>query len=1557
MPLVPNALLQVEQLETGDKFAQAKALTNTNLSPINEQFRSGFIIEAETDVWVDPVVGFPAQLGLYSGGSAPAEPLPAGVTFAQIWPGTGTGPTTKAPNDFFASVTFQDLHYQAVAGGSGGDLITVTYTTVGGGSGPATVSVTGQAITVVLSTTTANNTASLINTLINTTSASASLVRSSVSGTPSNPQVAGTTTLGSASSYTFVSFGDLVATAGEGPFQLYTIPNSGVDPNTGNPITSPGQEQSFIVVSQQPISDAFQDIQAVHLQNIIPPSFNDSTLGPLAGAAKSNVAVFGIPNGYRMVLVPALTGGASPTPDLTRVITDAIPLINGLIDPQKTGSRLTVDYRGGIVRLSIPPPASGSASPTTTEINPNNVFDANGRVILFASFYQFTGRTGGGVYQNLGGGNFADITYGPIANNTATGTGVDGWIMTFGPNAEVYVDNGSDIYGTANQLGFELGAMTAGGATDLGQFAFVSSLSPSPLQFQTPPSATLTNQDFYHWYSNNTGNSFRLFMDATQAAFTLTGLSSGSYGSAITWSLTNPPSATNSNLIFSTYNGGTRGSSLSLAYGSAALGSGTVPTTPVGSLNAPGTVSVGTGLSTSLTTANTARVEATFFSTDGFTNFTEVMPSGGVISGTAGSRDLQAHDGSWWRTHNAKSTNYTVVTSESHGTTTSGVTTYNFTLTSLPVVPRTLSITVSGGLATAVEIGNGVLQGGGVAAGSSINYVTGAVTLILNASPSGGQTITAAYDYGYQWSADDASGAGSAIALVVDAEGLIEPTAGTYSYIQGTSNIGSAWPQFNLFHPFALTTTISTTTTLPTANLPVADGSLFPSGGGIVTFYSSAGLQTFTYTSLNPTTLIGASQGAGTVNAGALVTMFRQAITTQPVVFPSTTITVDSTAGFPSSGVLNFYIGTALLKSFTYTSTTATTFVGTSQGSGTLPAGNLISFNPGGWQFKTTIADDVGNMSAAGTIAAGNALVYNASQANTARFSASYYTGWSQNYTHLLTAIPDQGVNPSQGTARVIVGSDGSIWFSHNANSTNPTVVVNESHGTTTSGTTTYTGTFSNTPVNPYSVSIVVNGTLTATDSQYGNGNLFGSGFTTGTIDYATGAYSFTLTSNPGTGETINASYTYGYPWAADDEGNPTAAFVVEAETSSANQPQGAYLYWQGVTTTSWPQSATKEHLTTASLGTWTTAPQTFTTSLTTPVVPGTVQVYDGVTLVVTDQGNGVFSGTYAGATVLGTINYATGALSITLTGGTPNSGSITVQYYQAIGWSQRTTLMDKNGNMVVSGNTLTIGGNPVNNYLDSYLGFTTLISGSPQTGTLSQDANGNFNFMDYTQSIVWSFDVANGNLYLPGGIDLQSSSAGGTFNIGTVEAGTIQVGQTTSANLTTVNIVAPSGGSNAVNLNAQNINIGTGTATSTIFLGHSSTNTKVTGHFDDNNAAAGFAVGVDYTAISHTTTDISGTFTVQTTGATLPSGAASSSGLLGTVTFAVAYTNTPTVIISVGTGTGTLFSTTNVPWQLQVQPSPANFQVYLTQSSGASQNPTTAENVQVYYYVIGYQD
>jgi hypothetical protein len=87
----------------------------------------------------------------------------------------------------------------------------------------------------------------------------------------------------------------------------------------------------------------------------------------------------------------------------------------------------------------------------------------------------------------------------------------------------------------------------------------------------------------------------------------------------------------------------------------------------------------------------------------------------------------------------------TAVTNEGFGTGNGSLTSFSHTMANRPIQPGALSITV--GSVTATDDANGNLAGVGVAAGSTIDYLTGAATLNLLSAPANGAAITANYTW------------------------------------------------------------------------------------------------------------------------------------------------------------------------------------------------------------------------------------------------------------------------------------------------------------------------------------------------------------------------------------------------------------------------------------------------------------------------------------------------------------------------------------------------------------------------------------------------------------------------------------------------------------------------------------------------------------------------------------------------------------------------------------------------------------------------------------------
>jgi hypothetical protein len=141
-------------------------------------------------------------------------------------------------------------------------------------------------------------------------------------------------------------------------------------------------------------------------------------------------------------------------------------------------------------------------------------------------------------------------------------------------------------------------------------------------------------------------------------------------------------------------------------------------------------------------------------------------------------------------------------------------------------------------------------------------------------------------------------------------------------------------------------TTIAATSnnvSLPQATINVASTTVFPAGpGATILVFTDNGVQTVTYTAKTATTFTGCTGGTGTIRTG-------NGVANNATTLPQATLTVPSTANFPTSG--NIFVFTSTGRQLvTYTGTTATTFTGCTGGTG------VIGFAPIVFTNNTTIA-------------------------------------------------------------------------------------------------------------------------------------------------------------------------------------------------------------------------------------------------------------------------------------------------------------------------------------------------------------------------------------------------------------------------------------------------------------------------------------------------------------------------------------------------------------------------------------------------------------------------
>jgi hypothetical protein len=87
----------------------------------------------------------------------------------------------------------------------------------------------------------------------------------------------------------------------------------------------------------------------------------------------------------------------------------------------------------------------------------------------------------------------------------------------------------------------------------------------------------------------------------------------------------------------------------------------------------------------------------------------------------------------------------TAVTNEAFGTGNGTVTAFSHVMSNRPIQPGSVTIVV--GTVSAADDGSGNLAGAGVAAGSTIDYLTGAAVLNLSAAPASSAAIVANYTW------------------------------------------------------------------------------------------------------------------------------------------------------------------------------------------------------------------------------------------------------------------------------------------------------------------------------------------------------------------------------------------------------------------------------------------------------------------------------------------------------------------------------------------------------------------------------------------------------------------------------------------------------------------------------------------------------------------------------------------------------------------------------------------------------------------------------------------
>lgn len=177
-------------------------------------------------------------------------------------------------------------------------------------------------------------------------------------------------------------------------------------------------------------------------------------------------------------------------------------------------------------------------------------------------------------------------------------------------------------------------------------------------------------------------------------------------------------------------------------------------------------------------------------------------------------------------------------------------------------------------------------------------------------------------------------------------------TSFTSCYLANTGfgGLGEYFAGTPCFHS-ASTMVTDVSATLPQSTIDVGSTTGFPTSGTIVVL-SSSGLQTIYYTNTTPTSFTGCLGGSGTITTSSTVYYSIATFTTNTTSAPITTINVQTTAGFPTSGTITFND----IQTVTYTNITATSFTGCSGGN-TFLAGTTCNYELlGNFDFATTLS-------------------------------------------------------------------------------------------------------------------------------------------------------------------------------------------------------------------------------------------------------------------------------------------------------------------------------------------------------------------------------------------------------------------------------------------------------------------------------------------------------------------------------------------------------------------------------------------------------------------------
>jgi hypothetical protein len=341
--------LQLEQIRKADYYSGGTALTLGDGGDVVGGVGVGALVNEDyftnptlliDDTYAIPPMGNPGE-GL---GSLVGTAFSTGETTTYYGPstisGSATGYALNATQWFDTAAAF------VTDGINPGDVVCILAPS--GVSGDTNNNVTGVVLTVTTNTLTLHNIV--------------------------NPNTSGTTLSNGAST----QFNYLILRPGA--IQLFAVPGSG-------PL---GQEQTYMVVSptsslHTTLNPTVAQIDADRLTNLIPPRF---VTNPTTQDRADSIFFSGSLDtlGYRMVLYPDHgTGINQGTPNLAAPIASPNPTIDPTKTDPSSGSqdtRLTIDYKSGIVRLSTPPTTAGNIKVT------GGVSGVTGRMNLYAVFFR-----------------------------------------------------------------------------------------------------------------------------------------------------------------------------------------------------------------------------------------------------------------------------------------------------------------------------------------------------------------------------------------------------------------------------------------------------------------------------------------------------------------------------------------------------------------------------------------------------------------------------------------------------------------------------------------------------------------------------------------------------------------------------------------------------------------------------------------------------------------------------------------------------------------------------------------------------------------------------------------------------------------------------------------------------------------------------------------------------------------------------------------------------------------------------------------------------------------